>query len=99
MFGNFFKPTPYNVFNYKPRYYDERKERIENLKKKYQNKSEISETLEISSNIKITKNYLKNEWAKHKKNDSNWGYNLRLALIITILFAIAAYLLDIHSLF
>ena len=97
MFGNFFKPTPYNVFNYKPRYYDERKERIENLKKKYQNKTATSEDNEtINPEIKINKSYLKNEWSKHKKNDANWRPNLRLAIIITILFAIAAYLLDIH---
>ena len=38
MFGNAFKPRAHYVFNYKPRYYDERKERLEKLKEKYENK-------------------------------------------------------------
>ena len=36
MFGKAFKSRANYVFDYKPRYYDARKERLENLKKKYQ---------------------------------------------------------------
>ena len=37
MFGNAFKGRSHYVYNYKPRYYDERKERLEKLKEKYKN--------------------------------------------------------------
>ena len=35
MFGNAFKTRSYNVFDYKPRYYNERKERIRKLEESY----------------------------------------------------------------
>ena len=39
MFGNAFKPRAHYVFDYKPRYYDERKERLAKLKEKWGLKS------------------------------------------------------------
>ena len=38
MFGNAVKPRAHYVFDYKPRYYDERKERLAKLKEKYETK-------------------------------------------------------------
>ena len=95
MFGKAFKPRSHYVFDYKPRYYDERKERIENLKQKYADEESDGEI----SKIKLTKNNLKSDWIKNKKFASNRGTTIRLAIIITILVGIVVYLLDLHTLF
>jgi len=96
MFGKAFKSRKHYVFDYKPRYYDERKERIENLKLKYSGKdSEVVDTTRMS----FSKNNLKNEWVKNKRLASSKGTTIRLAVIITILVGIVVYLLDLHTLF
>ena len=95
MFGKAFKSRKHYVFDYKPRYYNERKERLENLKLKYSDKgSEVDTT-----RIKFTANNLKNEWVKNKRLASNRSSTIRLAIIITILVGLAVYLLDLHTLF
>lgn len=96
MFGKLFKPSSHYVFNYKPRYYDERKERLQNLEKKYHN-PDVNEP-EISR-ISLSKNNLKNDWVKNKRSATNRSTNLRLAIIIAILIGIAAYILELHKLF
>ncbi|NEW79659.1 MAG: hypothetical protein GZ086_09625 [Gelidibacter sp.] len=96
MFGKLFKPSSHYVFNYKPRYYDERNERLRNLKKKYHNPD--GNDIEISR-INLTKNNLKNDWVKNKRSATNRATNIRLAIIITILVGITAYILKLHTLF
>lgn len=96
MFGNLFKPRSHYVFNYKPRYYDERKERLRNLEKKYHN-PDGSDT--EFSKISLTKNNLRNDWVKNKRSATDRSTNLRLAIIIAILVGIAAYILGLHTLF
>ncbi|MDX1830203.1 MAG: hypothetical protein R3342_11730 [Lutibacter sp.] len=96
MFGKLFKPRAHYVFDYKPRYYDERKERIKQLEKKY-SKSNASD--EEVNGIKLTKNNLKNDWVKHKQTSADRATVLRLAIIIAILVGIVAYLFDLHTLF
>jgi len=96
MFGKLFKPSSNYVYNYKPRYYDERKERLRNLEKKYHHSD--GNDIEISK-ISLTKNNLKNDWVKNKRSATNRSANLRLALIIAILVGIAAYILELHKLF
>lgn len=100
MFGNAFKTRSYNVFDYKPRYYDERKERIRKLEEKYanQNQSDKDANKDISS-FDISKHNLRKAWKKTKSPASDRKATLRLALIITILVGIAAYILDFHHLF
>lgn len=97
MFGNFFKPRTHYDFNYKPRYYDERKERREQLEKKYHDENNID--IEDSQRIKLTKNNLKSDWIRAKKSTADRNTSLRLAIIIAILVGIVAYLLQIHTLF
>ncbi|MDT0552182.1 MAG: hypothetical protein BM563_06425 [Bacteroidetes bacterium MedPE-SWsnd-G1] len=92
MFGKAFKPRKYYVFDYKPRYYSERKERIANL----QNEQEENESI---GQIKLTKNNLKNDWVRNTKAAADKGTTRRLALIITILVGIVAYLFELHKLF
>lgn len=96
MFGNAFKQRAHYVFNYKPRYYDERKERMESLKQKYKNKEETSDDIPRMS---ISKNNLKSDWQRHKKSVSNRNTNRRLAIIIAILVGIVAYIFELHKLF
>ncbi|MEN8124007.1 MAG: hypothetical protein ABFR32_02680 [Bacteroidota bacterium] len=95
MLGNFFKPRAHYVYNYKPRYYDERKERIENLKKKYEKTDSDVEIPKIS----INKDSLKQDWARHKKSTNNRNTNIRLAVIIAILVGITSYIFELHKLF
>ena len=96
MFGNAFKPRAHYVFNYKPRYYDERKERLENLKKKYKNKESNSEDI---PKLSLTKENLRSDWQRHKKSVANKNVNRRLAIIIAVLVGILAYLFELHKLF
>ena len=96
MFGKLFKPRAHYVFDYKPRYYNERKERLKELDEKYHSKeTETDNEFEIS----ISKYNLRSNWMKQKKSASDRGTTLRLALIVAILVGIAAYLLELHTLF
>lgn len=88
MFGKFFKPQTHYVFDYKPRYYSERKERLKKLQEKVESAPPI-----------ISKNNLKNEWIKKKQSSASHGTMIRLAIIITILVGIATYVFDLHRLF
>jgi hypothetical protein len=95
MFGKLFKPRAHYVFDYKPRFYDERKERIRYLEKKYSNSDTSDEDI---NQIKLTKNNLKNNWVKNKHTSSDRATILRMAIIIAILVGIFAYLFDLHTL-
>ena len=100
MFGNAFKPRAHYVFNYKPRYYDARKERLEKLKAKYENSTSNSgEDEDALPEIRLTKDQLRSSWQRQKKMSPNRAVNLRLAIIITILVGLAAYIFEIHTLF
>ncbi|MEX1382335.1 hypothetical protein [Lutibacter sp.] len=96
MFGKLFKPRAHYVFDYKPRYYNERKERLQKLEEKYHgNKDNEEETPKIS----LSKNNLKNDWVKNKRSATDRATNLRLAIIIAILVGIVAYIFELHKLF
>ena len=99
LFGNAFKPRSHYVYNYKPRYYDERKERLEKLKAKYEKSSSEKGEDEDLPKITITKDQLRSSWQRHKKVSSNRAVNLRLAIIITILVGLLAYFFELHKLF
>ena len=95
MFGKLFKPRAHYVFDYKPRYYDERKERLQKLEEKYHGNKESSDP----PRIRISKNNLRNEWVKNKRSAADRSSNLRLAIIIAILVGIVAYMFQLHTLF
>ncbi len=95
MFGKLFKPRAHYVFDYKPRYYDERKERLRKLEEKYHGNKDDNAVPTIS----ISKNSLRNDWVRTKRSATDRNTNLRLALIIAILVGIVAYVFDIHTLF
>lgn len=95
--GNAFKPRKYYVFDYKPRYYDERKERIEKLKQKYSDtlsQEEGDEAPELS----FSKTHLRNAWKKNKTTSADVKSTRRLAIIIAILVGIVAYVFELHKL-
>ncbi len=96
MFGKLFKPRSHYVFDYKPRYYDERKERLQKLKREHQ---AVEDADENTPTIRLTKNNLKNDWVKNKRSAADRSTTLRLAIIIAILVGIVAYILEIHTLF
>ena len=85
MFGNLFKQRSHYVFDYKPRYYDERKERLKNAEK--------------GSNIIFTKTNLKSKWARNKKSVADRNANRRVVIIIVILVGLLAYFFELHTLF
>ena len=95
MFGTPFKQRAHYVFNYKPRYYDERKERLQKLEAKY-NTDTKEGTQEYG--VSLTKNNLKNSWVKSKHTSSDAKTNKRLAIIIAILVGICAYIFELHTL-
>ncbi len=95
MFGKFFRPQTHYVFDYKPRYYNERKERLEKLKAKY----EENKDTDIEHDIDFSKHNLRESWERSKKPGADRATMLRLALIITILVGILTYIFDLHSLF
>lgn len=99
LFGNAFKPRSHYVYNYKPRYYDERKERLEKLKAKYDKSTSESGEEGIIPKITLTKDQLRTDWQKHKRVSSNRAVNIRLAIIITLLVGLVAYIFEIHTLF
>lgn len=95
MLKNPFKTRGYYVFNYQPRYYDEQKERLKNLEKKYKkNNADFKTPYQIT----LSKNNLKNHWHRAKNNHHQERKTLfRLALIITFLVGILAYIFEIHK--
>ena len=96
MFGKLFKPRSHYVFDYKPRYYNERKERLKNLEEEYHGNKDQSDA---TTKIRLTKNNLKNDWVKNKRSATDKSTNLRLAIIIAILVGLVAYILELHTLF
>lgn len=95
MFGKLFQPRAHYVFNYKPRYYDERKERLKKLEDKYVKDEDADDDITA---LRLSKNNLRNDWVKNKKSATDKSTNLRLAIIITILVGIVAYIFEIHKL-
>lgn len=99
MFGwsKVLKGRSYYTFDYKPRYYDERKERLEKIKKKYEN-TKSNTVPNISENNKdfvtLKKGQLRNTWKK-TKSSGDYNSTLRIAIIVAILFGIAAYILKL----
>ena len=96
MARNLFRSRTNYVFDYKPRFYDERKERLEKLEEKYSDKKidgkeVLKTTLSISN--------LKSEWKRNKHVAHDKNANRRIVLIITILVGIIAYVFDLHKIF
>jgi len=81
---SFFKLNRNKKYNYLPRYYDEKKERLENLKKKYQGE-------EVSAEHRIRGKFKRPE--KQVIPGLFSGATLRTFLILAILILIVIYVL------
>ena len=87
---SFFKLRKNKSFSYTPRYYDERKERLENLKKQY---GEVETTAEQRIRGKIRR-------AQRQTMPGIFsGATLRTFIILGILILIVYYLLKKYNLF
>ena len=98
MFGKVFKTRSHYVFDYKPRYYDERKERIKRLEEKYSKEMPEGNDEDIPD-VDFSKNNLRKAWKKNKTKPSDKNYTKRLVIIITLLVGIVAYIFELHKLF
>lgn len=83
-----FKQNQPRAFGYRPRYYDARKERLEEMKKKYSS-TEADEQAEGREALRVK---LREEWRGHRAKASS-ASNVRLIVILGFLFLIAYYLL------
>ncbi len=81
---SFFKQNQHKRFEYTPRYYDERKERIEEMRKKYddQNAGENYSSQKLRAK-------LSSEWRKNSSGKGGRGVNFRLVVIVMALFLIS----------
>lgn len=86
MLGSIFKQRSHYVYNYKPRYYDPRKERLKGADS------------EAEGRITFNKSNLRSKWARAKKSSADRNVNIRLAVIIAILVGIVAYIFELHTL-
>ncbi len=85
MLGSFFKQNKNKQYNYTPRYYDERKERLDNLKRKHG-------LIEDESDGKVyRRTSFRDDWKQNSKIQSNKNTRLRL-LVIFIFLLMAAYI-------
>jgi len=97
MARNLFKSRANYVFDYKPRFYNERKERLQKLEEKYAEKNETNN--EPVKRISLSREALKKEWKRNKHVAHDKSANRRLVIIITILVGIVAYIFDLHKIF
>jgi cytochrome c-type biogenesis protein CcmH/NrfG len=82
-----FKQHKNKTFNYTPRFYDERKERLNNLKKKYGvDENEEANKTEKKSHTRVS---FRDEWKQQRKERVNRNSRIRFLVILLILFTIA----------
>jgi hypothetical protein len=81
---SFFKQNQHRRFEYSPRFYDERKERIEEMRKKYG--GEESAEKFSSTNFRMRMN---SEWRNSGSRKGSRGTSLRLVVIVLALFLIS----------
>lgn len=83
----FRKQTP-RAYNYKPRYYDERKERLEALIKSKESRSDEN----YSNGFRRSQGF-KDDWKAARKSSSDKNSRLRLIVIFILLLLFAWYAL------
>ena len=85
-----FKQTKNNKFNYTPRYYDERKERLDALRKKYQNLPENSKLGELGRR-RIN---FRDEWNTRKDFKPTGSNSGRFFMILAVLCACVYFIIN-----
>jgi len=87
-----FKQHKNKTFNYTPRFYDERKERLNNLKKKYgvvEGESDLDNKSSGYSRVNF-----RDEWKQTSRVKSNRNSRLRFMIIFLILLIVAFIILQ-----
>ncbi|MBU2929515.1 hypothetical protein [Winogradskyella psychrotolerans] len=84
MFSTFFKQNKNKRYNYTPRYYDERKERMDNLKKKH------GLIEDDGDGKRFHRTNFRDEWNQNSKIQSDKNTRIRLLVIVAFLL-LAAY--------
>ena len=80
---NMFKQAKPREFNLQPRYYDERKERLDKLKAKYEDKENAQFDRELY------RDHLRSSWSmrrESRRNFQNWRVLLIFGLIIAMIY-------------
>lgn len=85
---SFIRQNKHKSFEFKPRYYDENKERIDELRKKY-HKTESTANSQGSESLRAA---MQEKWSSNRAAKVQ-SSNRRLLLIIGGLFALAYYLM------
>lgn len=94
----FMKVNRHKRFEYSPRYYDERKERLDRIKAKYAEEGEKVKT--AAAYRERLRQSIEDNWGKEgNKAIQSRSANLRLILILVLLLAGAYFLLDAVELF
>jgi len=86
MLFSFFKQHRNKTYNYTPRYYDERKERLDMIKGKYGLIEEDAETDKI-----FRRKNFRDDWKQNRKAQINKNSRIRFMVILTFLL-LAAYI-------
>lgn len=81
---SFFKQNQHRRFEYAPRYYNERRERIEEIRRKYDN-TKVKEKFS-GQDLKIR---LSSEWRNAPGKKASRGTSLRLVVIMAALFLLS----------
>ncbi|WP_400078070.1 hypothetical protein [Winogradskyella sp. R77965] len=83
MFSTFFKQNKNKRYNYTPRYYDERKERMDNLKKKH------GLIEDDNKGKRFNRTNFRDEWKQNSKIQSNKNSRIRFLVILAFLLTAA----------
>lgn len=87
----FFKKVSHRVFDYQPRYYNERKERLELLKKTAQQEDKTS--------IQIKENIRNSFRASYRDQKFSKKSPLRIFLIVILLFLLFWFVFDLNDIY
>ena len=93
MFGKLIKTRSHYVYDYKPRYYDARKEKLASLEREYLSSDKKA------VKIAFEKDYILHQWKTRMIKSVNKGVRRRMLFIIFVLVSIIAYLFGFHKIF
>ena len=94
----FMKVNKHKRFDYTPRYYDERKERLDKLVKKHQKETELN--TDRTEHRERLKQRIADNWENNAASVSaSRAANLRLIIILVVLLAAVYFILDYVDIF
>jgi hypothetical protein len=94
----FMKVNKHKRFDYSPRYYDERKERLDKLVKKHE-KEALSDTKKMEYRERLKQRIADNWESNASSAAASRSANLRLIIILVVLLAAVYFILDYVDIF